>query len=72
MVPANVPSEHAPDPNPEPRLNVEPDRLHLVVTPIELDIVIDALRSVGNLELADRFEAVLHQLGQDSGRERHA
>ena len=72
MVPADVPSEYAPDPNPEPRLNVEPDRLHLVVTPIELDIVVDALRSVGNLELADRFEAVLHQLGQDSGRERHA
>jgi len=50
----------------------QPDRLHLVVTPTELDIVVDALRSVGNVELADRFEAVLHHLGQDSARERHA
>ena len=65
-------NEQTPDHNAEPRLNVEPDRLHLVVTLAELDIVVDALRSVGNVELVDRFEAVLHQLGRDSGRERHA
>jgi hypothetical protein len=72
MVQLAVSSEQTPDHNAEPRLNVEPDRLHLVVTPTELDIVVDALRSVGNVELADRFEAVLHQLGRNSGRERHA
>ena len=72
MVRLAVSSEQTPDHNAKPRLNVEPDRLHLVVTLVELDIVVDALRSVGNVELADRFEAVLHHLGQDSARERHA
>jgi hypothetical protein len=72
MVPTVVPGEHAPDPTSDPRLNVDRDRLHLIVTPTELDIIVDALRSVGNVELAERFEAVLHQLGQGSSRERHA
>jgi len=40
--------------------------------PVELDIIVDALRSVGNVELAARLEAVLHKLGESSGRERHA
>ena len=72
MVPTVVPPEHPPDPDRERQLNVEFDRVHLIVTPVELDIVVDALRSVGNIELAARFEAVLRNLGESSGRERHA
>jgi hypothetical protein len=72
MVPTVVPSEHSSDPDRQRQLNVESDRVHLIVTPVELDIVIDALRSVGNVELAARFEAVLRNLGKSSGRERHA
>jgi hypothetical protein len=72
MVPAVVPPERPPDPDRGRQLNVEPDRLHLIVTPVELDIVLGALRSVGNVELAARFEAVLHNFGESSGRERHA
>ena len=55
MVRFAVSSEQTPDHNAEPRLNVAPDRLHLVVTLAELDIVVDALRSVGNVELALRL-----------------
>jgi hypothetical protein len=29
---------------------------------MELDIIVDALRSVGNVELADRLESVLRRL----------
>jgi hypothetical protein len=72
MVPTVVPPEHASDPDREHQLNVDSDRLHLIVTPVELDIVVDALRSVGNVELAERFEAVLRNLDERSGRERHA
>src|SRR3954463_11233281 len=50
------------DPPDDPRLNVDPDRLYFIVTPGELEIVVDALRSTGRRELADRFDAVLHQL----------
>jgi hypothetical protein len=71
MVPTVVPGEHPSDPNADPLLNVDPDRVHLIVTSAELAIVVDALRSVGNVEMAERFEAVVHQLGQDSGRGRH-
>jgi len=62
-----VAPEHPRDLDAERELNVDPDRLHLIVTPIELDIVVDALRSVGNVELAERFEAILHKLGQSGG-----
>ena len=72
MVPTVVPSEHLPDPDREGQLNVESDRVHLIVTPIELSVVVDALRSVGGGELAARFEAVLRNVGESSGRERHA
>ena len=50
-----MPSEYAPDPDAEPQLNVDPDQVHLVVTTTELDILADALRSVGNVEFADRL-----------------
>jgi hypothetical protein len=53
-------------------LNVDGDRIHLIVSPTELDIVVDALRSVGNVELAERFESVLQQFGQGSGGERQS
>ena len=72
MVPTVVPAEHPTDPDRERQLNVDSDRLHVIITRVELDIVVDALRSVGNVELAARFEAVLHKLGESSGRERHA
>jgi len=64
MVQPAVPREFAPDPDAEPQLNVDPDKVHLVVSPVELDIIADALRSVGNVELAERLETLLHQLGQ--------
>ncbi len=72
MVLTVVPAERPPDPDRERQLNVDSDRLHLIVTPVELDIIADAVRSVGNVELAARLEAVLHKLGESSGRERHA
>jgi hypothetical protein len=72
MVPTVVPPEHPPDPDRGRQRNVESDRLHPIVTHVELDIVVEALRSVGNVELAARFEAVLRKLGESSGRERHA
>jgi hypothetical protein len=60
-----VVSEESRSNNPEARLNVEPDEVHLVLTGLELDIIVDALRSVGNVELADRLESVLRRLGQN-------
>ena len=72
MVPTVVPPEHPLDPDREAQPTVDSDRLHLIITRVELDIVVDALRSVGNVELAARFEAVLRNLGESSGRERHA
>jgi hypothetical protein len=65
MIHRAVVSEESRSPNPEPRLNVEPDKVHLVLTGLELDIIVDALRSVGNVELADRLESVLRRLGQN-------
>jgi hypothetical protein len=59
-----VASEEIRTPNPEAHLNVDPDEVHLVLTGLELDIIVDALRSVGNIELADRLESVLRRLGQ--------
>ena len=66
MVPAAVSSQYVPDPYPESGSNIDPYQVHLVVTPTELDIIVDALRSVGNTELTDRFENVLGQFGQAS------
>ena len=65
MIHRAVVSEESRSNNPEPRLNVEPDEVHLVLTGLELDIIVDALRSVGNIELADRMESVLRRLGQN-------
>jgi hypothetical protein len=62
-----VPAEDSSESNLDPLLNVDRDRLHLIVSPTELDIVVDALRSVGNLELAERFERVLRQFGEKFG-----
>jgi len=67
-----VSSQYVPDPDPESGPNIDPDQVHLVVTPTELDILVDALRSVGNTELADRFENVLRQFGQIKRRARDA
>jgi hypothetical protein len=67
-----VATEDSSDPSREPLLNVDGDRIHLIVSPTELDIVVDALRSVGNVELAERFESVLQQFGQSSRRERQS
>jgi hypothetical protein len=57
-----VASDDTRTPNPEPQLNVHADEVHLVLTVMELDIIVDALRSVGNVELADRLESVLRRL----------
>jgi len=43
-----------------------------VVTTTELDIIADALRSVGNVEFADRRETILRRLGQAARPERDA
>ena len=56
----------------EPLLNIDSDRIHPIVSPTELDIVVDALRSVGNVELAERFESVLRQFGQSSQHEQQS
>jgi hypothetical protein len=66
-----VPTEDSTDPS-EPLLNIDGDRIHLIVSPTELDIVVDALRSVGNVELAEHFESVLRQFGQLSGHEQQS
>jgi hypothetical protein len=72
MVQRAVPNEHVPDPGAGPPLNVDSGQLHLVLTTMELDIIADALRSVGNRELADRLETILHQFAQRARRERDA
>jgi hypothetical protein len=72
MVPGAMPGEHAPDPDAEARLNVDSDHVHVVLTTMELDMIADALRSVGNRELADRLETILHQFAQSARRERDA
>jgi hypothetical protein len=63
MVSSVMPCDQEPDQTDAPRPNVEPDQLHLVVTLTELNDVVDALLSVGNNKLAERFEAVLGHLG---------
>ena len=54
----------------DPHLNVHPDQVHLVVDVLELDIIVDALRTVGNSELADRFEAIIRSLARSESRGR--
>jgi hypothetical protein len=49
---------------PEIETNVDVERVHLVLSPIALDILVDALRSVGNVELAERLETILRHLRQ--------
>ena len=66
MIHRAVVSEESRSPDPEQRLNVAPDEVHLVLTALELDIIVDALRSVGNVELAERLESVLRRLGQNN------
>ena len=62
--PAAVPSKDPRAHDSEPRPNVDPDQVHLVVTLTELDILVDALRSVGNIDFADRLEHILRQFGR--------
>lgn len=59
---SNLPDES--EPEAEPPLNVDVATVHLRLTVIELDIIVDALRSVGNVELADRLATLLRQLGE--------
>jgi hypothetical protein len=63
MAPTAVQGEHTHDREDGDQLNVDLDRVHLIVTPTELKIVVGALRSVGDVKLAERFEAVLRQFG---------
>jgi len=35
--------------------------VHLVLSPIQLDILVDALRSIGKVEFAERLETILRQ-----------
>ena len=65
-----MPPEDINEPGHEPLLNVDGDHLHLIVTPTELDIIVDALQSVGNVELAERFANMLRHFGETRGRER--
>jgi hypothetical protein len=65
-----VSEEETGGPGHEPSHNVDRDRLYLIVSPTELDIVVDALRSVGNVELAERFEGVLRQFAENTRRDR--
>jgi hypothetical protein len=70
MVRPGVASEDTGDLGPDPELNVDPEQVHLVVDALELDIIVDALRSVGNVELADRFEAIMRSLARPGSRGR--
>ncbi len=62
MVRGAVTSQDARDLNLNPQLNVDPDQVHLVVTRLELDIIVDALRSVGNVDIVERLEAILRHV----------
>jgi hypothetical protein len=52
------------DATPETETNVDVERVHLVLSLIKVDILVDALRSVENVELAERLEAILRQVRQ--------
>jgi hypothetical protein len=58
------------DPFSEPQLNVEADQVHLVVSFVELDIIVDALRSVGNVDIAERFEDIMQRVHQSTRGDR--
>jgi hypothetical protein len=62
MVPPAVTGQDTRESNLNPQLNVDPDQVHLIVTRLELDIIVDALRSVGNVDIAERLEAILRQV----------
>ena len=49
---------------PETETHVDSEHVHLVLSLIDLDILVDALRSVGNVEFAEQLEAILRQLRQ--------
>ena len=65
-----VSGEYAPEPEIHRQVNVDRDQVHVIFTPIELDIVVDALHSVGNVELAQRLEGILRQFWQGRRGER--
>ena len=44
--------------------HVDGEHVQLVLSLIEVDILVDALRSVGNVEFAEQLEAILRQLRQ--------
>jgi hypothetical protein len=52
------------DSTPENETNVDVEHVHLVLSLIEVDILADALRSVGNVEFAERLETILRQVRQ--------
>ena len=52
------------DAAPEPETHVDVERVHVVLSPIEVDILVDALRSVGNVEFAERLETLLRLVRQ--------
>jgi hypothetical protein len=45
-------------------IKVDPDQVHVAVSASEEDIVVDTLRSVGTIEIADRFERILWKLAR--------
>jgi hypothetical protein len=57
-----VPSDEQ-DPGPQ-QSNVEPRQIHLVLDPLDLFVIIDALRSVGNVDFADRLDEILRQFAR--------
>ena len=54
-------AQHA---TPETETHVDVAHMHLVLSLIEVDILVDALRSVGNVEFAEQLEAILRQMHQ--------
>jgi hypothetical protein len=63
-----VQSQGEQDSDLEVQLNVDPDLIHLALSRLELDIIVDALRSVGNLELADDLDTILRHTAQRPDR----
>jgi hypothetical protein len=63
-----VQSQDERDSDLESQLNVDSDLIHLVLTGLELDIIVDALRSVGNVELADDLDTILRHAAQRRNR----
>ena len=44
--------------------HVDGEHVQLVLSLIEVDILVDAVRSVGNVEVAEQLEATLRQMRQ--------